>query len=190
MLKVFQEERRVMAYFDLHGHSRKKNAFMYGCEYSGNDSRHTNFLLRSLPGLFGCLNSIFKFSNCSFKLEKSKEKTGRVVCFKELGIMHSFTLETSFYGRERIESDPADADLHMNTSDFMQLGEDLAKTIWHYQNENFITALNEESFLLAPSKEPTFAFPPNFLPTVRNSLWPKAQISESEGAYYNIEIER
>lgn len=35
MIKAFWEEREVMLYWDLHGHSCKKNTFMYGCEYEG-----------------------------------------------------------------------------------------------------------------------------------------------------------
>jgi cytosolic carboxypeptidase protein 2/3 len=146
MFKVFQEERRVMAYFDLHGHSRKKNAFMYGCDYFGMDSRQKNLMLRSLPALFDSLSKIFKFSNWSFRVEKNKEKTGRVVWFKEFGIMHSFTLETSFFGREKTESDTDDTDLHMGTEDFEQLGVDLAKTISHYQNEEYMQALENVKF--------------------------------------------
>jgi murein tripeptide amidase MpaA len=31
MTKKFMEEREVVLYCDLHGHSRKNNVFMYGC---------------------------------------------------------------------------------------------------------------------------------------------------------------
>ena len=33
------EEREVVAYVDLHGHSRKQNVFIYGCENRGTPSR-------------------------------------------------------------------------------------------------------------------------------------------------------
>ena len=61
MIKVFQEERTVQLYCDLHGHSRKKNAFMYGCEYTYNQSKYNNFLLRTFPSIFEEINPIFKF---------------------------------------------------------------------------------------------------------------------------------
>ena len=145
LLKVLQEEREVLAFFDLHGHSRKKNAFMYGCEHSGADARKRNFMLRALPALFGAESRIFKFDHCSFKCEKAKEKTGRLVCFKELGVRHSFTLETSFYGREREEEDAADADMHMGVGEFEKLGEELCKTIWHYQQKEYLDELEYEA---------------------------------------------
>lgn len=34
-------------------------------------------------------------------MEKAKEATARIVIFRELGIMNSFTLECSFYGPAR-----------------------------------------------------------------------------------------
>lgn len=33
LLRLTSDERRIMLYVDLHGHSRKKNAFFYGCSY-------------------------------------------------------------------------------------------------------------------------------------------------------------
>ena len=33
------EEREVVVYVDLHGHSRKQNVFIYGCENRGMPSR-------------------------------------------------------------------------------------------------------------------------------------------------------
>lgn len=132
-------------YWDLHGHSRKHNAFMYGCEYMNTESKYNNFLLRAFPAVFSHLNSDFKFSNWSFKWEKTKEKTGRIVCFKELGITHSFTQETSFYGRERKEEDLEDTDLHMGVEDFKQLGVDLVKAIAFYQDDDFVTSLETEA---------------------------------------------
>ena len=40
----------------------------------------------------------FNFNDCSFYIHKSKESTGRVVVFREYGIVNSFTLECSFCG--------------------------------------------------------------------------------------------
>jgi hypothetical protein len=101
---------------------------MYGCDHTYPDRKYKNFLLRTLPAIFSNISDIFKFDKCSFKCEKTKDKTGRIVCFKELGIMHSFTQETTYYGRERETGDPENSDLHMSVADFKQIGVDLAKT--------------------------------------------------------------
>lgn len=49
------------------------------------------------------------------------------MCFKEIGIRHSFTLESTFYGRDRTDEDPEDMDMHMGIPQFKLVGEDLAR---------------------------------------------------------------
>ena len=44
---------------------------------------------------------MFSFDDCRFRMEKYKEATARIVIFKELGVMNSFTLESTFYGPSR-----------------------------------------------------------------------------------------
>jgi hypothetical protein len=51
---------------------------------------------------------MFRFFSSRFKIEKSKEKTARVVLFREFNIMNCFTLEASFLGyfnKKRITKD-------------------------------------------------------------------------------------
>ena len=38
-LSRLQEEREVLMYCDFHGHSRKKNVFLYGCENKNDKSK-------------------------------------------------------------------------------------------------------------------------------------------------------
>jgi murein tripeptide amidase MpaA len=53
LISIFKEERDIQLYTDIHGHSRKRNTFMYGCEYSiiDYDSRAKNALIRLFPAL-------------------------------------------------------------------------------------------------------------------------------------------
>lgn len=39
----------------------------------------------------------FNYKDCKFGLEKDKESTARIVLFKELNIVNSYTLEASFF---------------------------------------------------------------------------------------------
>jgi len=41
---------------------------------------------------------MFRFYACKFRIEKSKEKTARVVLWREFNILNCFTLEASFQG--------------------------------------------------------------------------------------------
>ena len=80
LLIEFQKERELFLFCDLHGHSRKKNMFMYGnCEK--NDTRYRE---KVFPYLLEKAADIFNFNDCSFAIQKSKESTARVVGWKEL----------------------------------------------------------------------------------------------------------
>ena len=89
-------------YCDMHGHSRKQNVFFYGCAYKNyeHEGRIKNAKLRILPLLCCHKNKSFSFTGSSFKLDKSKESTGRVVVFRDFNIMNSFTIECSFHGKK------------------------------------------------------------------------------------------
>ncbi|XP_076995084.1 cytosolic carboxypeptidase 3 isoform X10 [Tamandua tetradactyla] len=97
VVKVLMEEREVILYCDLHGHSRKENIFMYGCD--GRDRSKALYLQQRIFPLMLSKNcpDKFSFSACRFNIQKSKEGTGRVVMWK-MGIRNSFTMEATFCG--------------------------------------------------------------------------------------------
>lgn len=103
-------ERRVALYCDIHGHSRKKNVFMYGCHSPSSDiySHRNNSLIRLIPYLMSQWSKIFCYNDCKFANEKEKEATARIVLFKEFGIVNSYTIESTFYGSDFLkESHPS-----------------------------------------------------------------------------------
>ncbi|KAJ1341104.1 hypothetical protein BSLG_004306 [Batrachochytrium salamandrivorans] len=61
---------------DFHGHSRRKNAFVYGCENGPGDAEGLE------------------------KVMTVKESTSRIVMWREFGIINSFTLESSYCGAD------------------------------------------------------------------------------------------
>jgi hypothetical protein len=71
---------------------------------------------------------VFSFIDCAFSTQKSKDGTGRVVGWKELGIQNSFTLEASFCGSDFGKY----ADLHFNMSILQELGHHFTETILEY----------------------------------------------------------
>ena len=70
----FCTEREVVLYCDMHGHSRKHNAFLYGCENSGTFADHEKIF----PMLLQRLSPAFSLRDCDFRTLKCKESTGRV----------------------------------------------------------------------------------------------------------------
>lgn len=89
--------REVAMYTDLHGHSRKYNVFMYGCD----DKKRPKPQVRAFPRYLSnhTVGSKYVcFTDCSFHVKKGRESTARVVVAKEVNIPCSFTLEATFCG--------------------------------------------------------------------------------------------
>uniref|UniRef100_A0A8C5LUF7 Cytosolic carboxypeptidase 1 n=1 Tax=Leptobrachium leishanense TaxID=445787 RepID=A0A8C5LUF7_9ANUR len=97
-----------LVYCDYHGHSRKKNVFMYGCSIK-ETVWHTNGNAascdviedngyRTLPKVLSQIAPAFSLTSCSFVVEKSKESTARVVVWRELGVQRSYTMESTLCG--------------------------------------------------------------------------------------------
>lgn len=131
-------EKTPLVYCDFHGHSRKKNVFMYGCstaatiaasaasspgsgdgdsdlidsvrervvELSGSDSTSSMDQAdvdedpgyRTLPRILHNIAPAFSLGSCSFIVEQSKASTARVVVWKEIGVIRSYTMESTYSG--------------------------------------------------------------------------------------------
>nr|XP_056704336.1 cytosolic carboxypeptidase 1 isoform X3 [Euleptes europaea] len=101
-------KRLPLVYCDYHGHSRKKNVFMYGCSIK-ETMWHTNVSAascdliedigyRTLPKILSQTAPAFCMGSCSFVVEKSKESTARVVVWREIGVQRSYTMESTLCG--------------------------------------------------------------------------------------------
>ncbi|KAH6575390.1 hypothetical protein BASA62_001938 [Batrachochytrium salamandrivorans] len=82
---------------DFHGHSRRKNAFVYGCENGPGDAEG---LEKIFPLALAAASPFFEHRACRYAVERSKESTSRIVMWREFGIINSFTLESSYCGAD------------------------------------------------------------------------------------------
>lgn len=98
VLKQFHKERELLVFCDIHGHSRKKNAFMYGCHQVTEGGLDAWTKSRLLPKIFAKKSSMFSMEDCNFRVTPDKAGTGRVAIWRELKLVNSFTLEVSLYG--------------------------------------------------------------------------------------------
>lgn len=97
LMMAQRKVREIAMYIDLHGHSRKYNVFMYGCD----EKKKPRPQVRSFPKLLSqhpIGGKYVCFEDCSFHIKKGRESTARVVVSKELNIPYSFTLEATFCG--------------------------------------------------------------------------------------------
>jgi murein tripeptide amidase MpaA len=95
MLNKTLISRPINFFVDIHGHSRKKNLFMYGCHNKNTEKKNAEKLF---PLVFSKSHPSFSFDDCNFNIQKEKESTGRVVVRREFNVVNSFTLEASFAG--------------------------------------------------------------------------------------------
>ncbi|XP_072720075.1 cytosolic carboxypeptidase 2 [Ciconia boyciana] len=124
MVERVLAEREVVLYCDFHGHSRKNNVFMYGCDNSGAGAG-PRLRQRVFP-LMLSKNAPDKFSfpSCKFKVQKSKAGTGRVVMWR-MGVSNSYTMEVAFGGSTLGEGLPS----HFTVEDLKSLGYHLCDTL-------------------------------------------------------------
>ena len=105
---------------DMHGHSRKKNIFIYGCNISKSPQTCKIF-----PYIVSKVSPVFSFQYSRFGVQKSKESTMRVALFKELKVPTIYTLEASFCGGDM----GSFKGLHYTTEALKRMGRDIARSL-------------------------------------------------------------
>ncbi|KAJ1484386.1 hypothetical protein T484DRAFT_1894477, partial [Baffinella frigidus] len=127
MIQELQRDRGVVLFCDMHGHSRKKGVFVYGCDPSKRETppEDPRPLEKVFPWMVSQDCQHFAIRRCTYKVGKSKAGTGRVVTWKHLGVDNSYTMEASFCGSD---SGPA-AGLHFDVPALENMGEAVARAI-------------------------------------------------------------
>jgi len=137
-LKTLAGEGRLLLFCDVHGHSTKKNVFMYGCNSAafgsslfGSSDVHQKGLRKEqfFPKLFSDRCSYVSFSDCRFEVDKKKENTGRAAIARECALVHSYTLEASFFGSESASGGNL---THFTAADLESTGAQLCRTLAAY----------------------------------------------------------
>lgn len=87
-----------------------------------------------MPYLLDQKNKHFSFADCKFGNERDKESTGRMVMFKEFGILNSYTIEATFYScynpkqgvKKKVN---VEDDLQIKVEDLYSVGWDFCDTL-------------------------------------------------------------
>ena len=96
--KLVAENKQILVFCDLHGHSKKNGSFIYGCNQAANGGFCSWTKVRLLPRILARKTHLFSYKDCKFRIENDKQRTARVVVWREFSVTNSFTLESSFYG--------------------------------------------------------------------------------------------
>ncbi|XP_067873731.1 cytosolic carboxypeptidase 4 [Heterodontus francisci] len=117
-----------LVYCDYHGHSRKKNVFMYGCSlketlWQAGSSIDTATLkedigYRTIPKVLDKICPAFAINRCCFLVQKSRESTARVVVWREIGVLRSYTMESTYCGCDQGKYDG----LQIGTGELEEVG--------------------------------------------------------------------
>jgi hypothetical protein len=127
LIKHFAKERSLVLVCDLHGHSRKKNVFVYGCPVPEMPSAS-----RMFPVLLSKISPFFCLRSCKFNLENGKEGTLRISVFKEVQVQTVYTLEASFLG---IDKGPYSGQ-HLTQTMLEDMGKHLCQGLLVYHHIN------------------------------------------------------
>nr|XP_036218369.1 uncharacterized protein LOC106625653 isoform X6 [Bactrocera oleae] len=129
MVKRLIDEYKVVLYCDMHAHSRKHNIFVYGCENKRSPEKKLTEQVFPLM-LHKNVADKFSFESCKFKVQRSKEGTGRIVVWM-LGITNSYTIEASFGG----SSLGSRKGTHFSTADYEHMGKAFCETLLDYGDD-------------------------------------------------------
>ncbi|XP_041795393.1 cytosolic carboxypeptidase 2 [Chelmon rostratus] len=126
MVERLVAETDVALYCDFHGHNRKNNVFMYGCNNRSDTSLKLHERVFPLMMSKNASNK-FSFKSCKFRVQKSKEGTGRIAMWK-LGIKNSYTMEATFGGSTLGDR----RGTHFTTRDLKSIGFHFCDTLLDY----------------------------------------------------------
>ena len=135
LIQMLSEEKELTVFCDFHGHSIKKDVFMYGCKDLENPKQ--DMMIKIIPYLLSKMNKTFSYKKSFFRVGKDKTATGRAVCFQELKILNSYTMEASFFGPsaksafDNKDPEPGDINLdrHFEVKHLEKIGKDFGKIL-------------------------------------------------------------
>lgn len=104
LIQKLSKQHRIRLMIDMHGHSRKKGVFFYGCQ-----DRTVN--TREFPYIMSQVHPSYHYPSCCFAMPKSKEGTLRLAMNNYLKLPFIYTLESSFCGDEGTNDNYTIADL-------------------------------------------------------------------------------
>lgn len=93
MAEDVREQKPIYALFDFHGHSCRKNVFIYGPKVSAQNKGFSK--AKSFAYLLANSTEMFRFSSCIWKLSKCKNRTLRGVFLNNQMGPYAFTIEHS-----------------------------------------------------------------------------------------------
>ena len=130
--KLMHEMNRKMgvaAYIDFHGHSREHGTFAYGCPWEESENLPLSMINKEkiFPKILANLCEDFCFEKCVFSIPQKRKDASRCVVRRELGVVNSFTIESSFGGH----LGGLWSNTLYNDSTWKEIGEKVGESLYH-----------------------------------------------------------
>lgn len=93
IIDKIQDDYEIEMYFDFHGHSKKKNMFFFGPNYSLMDPNY--YKCRVFPKILSKNLDFFRYYGCTYTISSAKNTTARAVMLNEFNVPFFYTVETS-----------------------------------------------------------------------------------------------
>lgn len=177
MIKRLIDDCGVAMYCDMHAHSRKHNVFIYGCENKKSQEKKLSEQVYPLM-LHKNVADKFSFESCKFKIQRSKEGTGRIVIWM-LGILNSYTMEASFGGSMMGSRNGT----HFSTADYEHMGRAFCETLLDYSDDTAVKVKKRERLF-------------KYIKRIRKrerrekKALKMKKLAEEKGCLLNVEIEK
>ncbi|XP_035218930.1 cytosolic carboxypeptidase 1-like, partial [Stegodyphus dumicola] len=100
---IVSKNKKPQVFCDYHGHSRRSNAFFFGCNpeqswWPSDETKQDCESFKILPVIMNEMAPTFSLDDCEFSVERSRESTGRVTVWRQFDVALSYTLECSYGG--------------------------------------------------------------------------------------------
>ncbi|KAF3689297.1 Cytosolic carboxypeptidase 1 [Channa argus] len=109
-----------LVFCDYHGHSRKKNVFLYGCSVK-----------ETLWESGSAVDTVQLKEDPGYRVEKSRSATARVVVWREMGVLRSYTMESTYNGCDQ----GIYKDLQMGTRELQEMGAKFCHSLLSVTND-------------------------------------------------------
>lgn len=161
LLSKVHKDGKLLAFLDLHAHSRKKSVFIYGPYYPLHSAKY--YTMRVLPRLICEQTTQFRYAACQFRNQTSRQQTARLVIWKEFRLANSYTVEGSFYGylTEDRKTEPFTEETVMEAG--AGIGKGMHQYILLLEVEARIREAKRKARRLKHSKPPVHEVPPPLL---------------------------
>ena len=141
MILKMATQREIAFICDFHGHIGAFNSFFY-CNHKENKRTCSLF-----PFLCSKISKYISYSQSNFKMPRYKKGTGRMRLFEELNLDNIVTLETSFFGTNRINDKNR---FYFNKQMLKEIGKDICLGMLSYYYKYIHKSVDK--VLICPAK--------------------------------------